>query len=189
MTMKKLNSTKITRSSIWFVAISALTILSGCNTMNPAEGIGYRDARFQAISAMQDYRRCRDEALQLDEQARNTGSSSQYLISAQLLEKCEANLGPEAVEIATDERMRAYALSIQNYLKAGDLMRAQENLDRFNTAFPDNDLYYPNGSSFKDNMRALLGQVRASDYNRYSLLNANPALKSEMRRINYWHHK
>jgi hypothetical protein len=187
--MKKSNVIKCKRHTLWLGPMTAIAILSGCNTMNPTEGIGYRDARFQAMAAMQSYRGCRDEALQLDEHARNTGSAGQYLASAQLLEKCEANLGPEAVEVATDERMRAYALSIQNYLKAGELVRAQENLARFNAVFPDDDLYYPDGSSFKDNMRALLGQVKPSDYGRYSLLNANSSLKGEMRRINYWKRK
>ena len=187
--MKKAYLINFSRRALLLGALTGLAALSGCNSMYPSEGIGYRDARFQAMAAMQSYRACRDEALELDEQARNGSSAGQYLASAQLLEKCEANLGPDAVEVTTDERMRAYALSIQNYLKAGELVRARENLERFNAAFPDQDLYYPDGSSFKHNMRALLGQVKPSDYGRYSLLNANDSLKGEMRRINYWKRK
>ena len=148
------------------------------------EGIGFREARFNEISAMRDYRQCRDEAVALDGQARADGSRGRYLASAQLLEKCESELGSEARGVAIDERMRAYALSVQNYFKAGDMDRARANLARFRQAFPQNDLYYADGSSFTETIELLLGQrdLKGS----FAMLNVNDELNDEVLRIDYW---
>ncbi len=125
----------------------------------------------------------------MDKQARHSGNAGQYHQSAVLLERCESKLGAGVVEIGTDERMRAYALGIQNYLKAGDVEKASQGFQRFNQQFPEQDLYFTDGSSYKETMRALLGQVTTNEYGRYSLLNASAALKGEMRRINHWKQK
>lgn len=172
------------------VAVAAVLLaLSACTTTgttNPSEGIGFREARFEEISAMQQYRACRDDAVALDEQARSTGNTGRYLASARLLEKCEAELGPEAKSLATEERMRAYALSVQDYLKGGDVAKASETFGKFKQAFPGKDLYYFDGSSFIETMSALLGQKEKSDYGYFAMLNVNETLKGEMRRIEYW---
>lgn len=162
-------------------------VLDG-QTANPAEGIGFREARFQEISAMQQYRQCRDDALALDEQARTTANTGRYLAAARLLEKCEAELGPEAAGVAREERMRAYALSVQDYLKGGDVAKASENFEKFKQTFEGEDLYYFVGSSFIETMAALLGQKKDSDFGRFAMLNVNETLKGEMRRIQYWQH-
>ncbi len=169
----------------------ALVVPSAC-TMNlgpkpPAQaGIGFREARFAEISAMREYRQCRDEALILDQQARIAGSAARYLASARLLETCETQLGPEAANIAIEERMRAYGLSVQNTLKAGDVARAQAKLERFTTAFAGYDLYYPDGSSFVETLEILVGQRDAAELGRFSMLNVGDTLKSELRRARYW---
>ncbi len=153
------------------------------------EGIGFREARFNEISAMRNYRQCRDEAVSLDELARKDGSRPRYLASARLLEKCEAELGAEGRGIAVDERMRAYALSIQNYFKAGEMVQARENLGRFRQAFPQNDLYYADGSSFSATMEVLLGERESDGRASFAMLNVNDELKDEVRRIDYWRRK
>ena len=171
------------------VAVAAILLaLSACTTTgtNPSEGIGFREARFEEISAMQQYRQCRDDAVALDEQARSTGNSGRYLASARLIEKCEAELGPEAKGLASEERMRAYALGVQNYLKGGDVAKASETFGKFKQAFPGKDLYYADGSSFSETMAALLGLKEKADYGRFAMLNVNEALKGEMRRVEYW---
>ena len=171
-------------------AIAAVLVaVSACSMngqVNPSEGIGYREARFQEISAMQQYRQCRDDGVALDEQARSTGNIGRYLASARLLEKCEAELGPETSGVAVEERMRAYALSVQNYLKGGDVAKASQNLETFKTSFPGQDLYYYDGSSFLETMSALLGQQEDTDFGRYAMLNVSDSLKDEMRRVRYW---
>ena len=152
----------------------------------PDEGVGYRQARFEEIARMRDYRACRDEALEFDRQARDGSASARYLASARLIERCEAELGPEAAHLAPDERMRAYALSVQNYMKGGDVAKARANLLTFKTTFPDRDLYYPDGSSFIDTMDLLLGLRDRDSVGQFPTVNANAALKAELRRTRYW---
>jgi len=172
-------------------AALALGALSACTTdvSGPLEGIGYREARFEQISMMREYRACRDQGVELDRKARSSGASGTYLASAQVLEKCETGLGPDAAGIARDERMRAYALSVQNYFKGGDVERARDNFGKFRNRFADYDFYYPDGTSFGTTMEALLGQRERWTFGEFSALNINDGLKSEMRRVLYWKNK
>lgn len=172
------------------MAILALGFtLSACNlytAQTTEEAIGYREARFAQISAMRDYRRCRDDATNLDAQARKQGSAARYLASARLLEKCEQQLGPNVDNIAKDERLRSYALSIQNYLKGGDIAKARKNLQAFKKAFPDDDLSLADGSSFIDTMEVLLSMHDRPAIGQFSTFNVNQEVKAELRRVHYW---
>lgn len=172
-------------------AALAMAALSACTTdvNGPLEGIGYREARFEQISMMRDYRACRDQGVELDRQARSSGTSGTYLASARVLEKCETGLGPDAAGIARDERMRAYALSVQNFFKGGDVETARDNFGKFKNRFADYDFYYPDGTSFVTTMEALLGQRERWTFGEFSALNINDGLKSEMRRVLYWKNK
>jgi hypothetical protein len=188
--MKIMHPRTVTRMAPRGVAVAAILLAVSACTMNgqsnPMEGIGFREARFEEISAMQQYRQCRDDALALDEQARSSGNAGRYLASARLLEKCESGLGPEVSGIAEEERMRAYALGVQNYLKGGDIEQASANFDTFKKAYDGKDLYFHDGSSFIETMSALLGQKKDTDFGRFAMLNVNETLKGEMRRVRYW---
>lgn len=152
----------------------------------PDAGVGYRQARFEEIAHMRDYRACRDEAMEFDRQARDGAASARYLASARLIERCEAELGPEAAHLAPEERMRAYALTVQNYMKGGDIAKARANLLTFKTTFPGSDLYYGDGSSFVDTMELLLGLRDRDTVGQFPTVNANATLKAELRRARYW---
>lgn len=174
-----------------FLSLSALlgaALVSACvQTAPPAsEGIGFRQARFEEISAMRAFRACRDEAVQLDAQARASGVAGTYLASARLLENCESELGPNAAGLAVDERVRAFALAVQNHLKGGDVAASRAGLDTFRQAFPDQDLYYPDGTSFVESMEMVLGLTEPNAAGMFSTSNTSPALKKEIRRVQYW---
>lgn len=173
----------------------SMAALTGCNSMTalnvkqqPDEGIGYREIRFDEISQAREYQNCREEAFALDRKAMGGASAGGYLSSARLLEKCESRLGSNSGDVEDQERMQGYALSIQNYLKAGDLDQARANMGRFKQTFPDQDLYYPDGSSFIETMEVLMGQASSTDYGVFSVLNVSGDIKSEMSRQNYWKH-
>ena len=169
--------------------LTAGLLLSACNMhTNEAykEGIGYREARFAEISAMREYRQCRDDALDLDTKARKEGSSARYLSSARLIEKCESELGSRAARAGEDERMRAYALSIQNYFKGGDVVKARQNLEKLQEAFAGKDIYFRDGSSFIETMEVLLGLRDRPAIGQFSVVNVNRDLKAELRRVHYW---
>ena len=163
--------------------------LAACVTGTPAdviEGIGFREARYQQIQMMREYRECRDQGLELDRRARDAGSAGTYLASARVLEKCEAAIGSDGAGLALDERMRAYELSIQNHFKGGDVEKARTNLDRFKERFSGKDLYYPDGTSFLLTMKALLGRKESWSFGDFAALNVNGTLKGEMRRMLHW---
>lgn len=164
------------------------TTLGACstNSVTTDSGIGFREERFAEMEAMRTYRECRDEALLRDEQARQSGSAARYIASARLIESCEAELGPEGSNVALEERMRAYALSIQNHVKGGDLESARRNLETFEKSFDGYDLYYANGASFAETMRVLLGEHDEPELGQFSMLNVDEELKAELRRIRYW---
>jgi len=172
-----------------FVTV-AIVGLSACQSMSlpQAEGIGYREARFVEISAMHKWRKCRDDALVLDKQARAQGSPAKYLASADLITSCEADVGPDAAQVAEDERMHAYAISIEDYLKGGDISKARTNLKNFKTHFSGQDLYLTDGSSFIQSMEILLGLKSHTAAGEFALANINAEMKSELRRANYWQH-
>ncbi len=173
------------------IALAAITAAACTGNMpsDPLEGIGYREARFNDISQMREYRKCRDEGFALDHKARATSSLGTYIASAKVLERCETEIGPESSGIARDERMRAYAVSIQNFFKGGDVDHSRQNFDKFKKRFPKNDFYYADGSSFVVTMEALLKRKENQSFGEFSALNVSDNLKSEMRRIMYWKNK
>lgn len=182
--LKTIKKPILSAASVVLVGIS----LSACVTDAPSfgEGIGFREARYNEISAMREYRDCRDHALELDREAQQKHDNAKFLASARMIEKCEAQLGPDVADVAVDERMRGYALTVQNYLKGGDVEQARQNLDKFSSTFQGQDLYFADGSSFIDTMEVLLGKRGDGSLGRYSDANVNKELKSEMRRVRYW---
>jgi len=167
----------------------ALIPLAACSALTepPAgEGIGFRKARFDEMAAMREYRQCRDEALALDTQARTTAAPARYLASARMVEKCEAELAGGVGAVAEEERMRAWAMSIQGYIKGGDAAAARQNLEQLKRAFPNKDLYLADGSSLIDSYEVLLDQKAPAAIAPYATLNVPEALKKELRRVRYW---
>ena len=191
--MAKTHSNATVRSRLAAVPALLLATLAvtACSTQPKLPDFGsidFRETRYQDVAALRDFRDCRDQAVELDNQARVSGDPARYLSSAELLERCDQDLGPDAAVIPEDERMRAHGLGIQNYIKGGDAGAARRRLERFKQLYPGRDLYYADGSSFRSTMELLLGQREQRDFGRYSMLNVSTALKDEMRRIQYWKH-
>lgn len=179
-------SRRIPRLVFSMLTAGSVLAITACAPTGAREGIGFREARFAEMSAIRGWQSCRDEALELDRKAREEGSSAQYLASAKLIEKCEADAGADVNKVPADERMRAYALSSQNYLKGGDVPKARETLDRLRGAYPGADLYYANGTSFIDTMELLVGVEDRTSQGDLGLANIDADLKSELRRTQYW---
>jgi len=163
-------------------------LLAGCvpATTGSGEGIGYRQARFEEISAMRAYRSCVDDAMKVAGDARRQGHAAGYERSARILEKCESDLGPESRTLAQEERMRAYALSVLNYVKAGNLKSARSNLETFRKTFDGHDLYLGNGASFVDTMTVLTGAKDSAAPHKMAMLNVSQDLRMEMQRVRFW---
>jgi hypothetical protein len=189
--MKRILQSTLRRrmAALSMLGIAAIATSACVTSPSPlSEGIGFREARHAEIAAMRDYRTCRDHALDIDQEARIKGEPAKYLASARMIETCESGLGPDTAEIAREERMRAYALTVQNYFKGGDVKKARENLEKFETAYAGDDLFYADGSSFTETMQVLLGMSGRSAIGRHSEANVNRQLKMELRRVSYWQH-
>lgn len=172
------------------ILASALGLaLTACVSLPPppgSSGIGYQQARSQEMAEMRDWRACRDEGFALDEAARREANPAQYLASARMLERCEADLGPAAAGLDVEERMRAFALAVQNHLKGGDVEAASRTLGAFKAGFPDRDLYYADGTSFLETMAVLTGLADGRTRTDLLLANVNAKLRSEVRRVRHW---
>jgi len=170
----------------------ALLTLAACNmnqTANPLPDTGFREARFEQMQKLQAFRGCRDEALQLDTQARSRGSAPAFLTSAQVLDKCVSDLGPAAKSVPADERMRLQAMSVVNYFRGGDVEMARRQFERFKANRPEHDLYFAGGTSFIATAEALLGRTEEQTFGQFMALNVTDEVKSEMRRLNHWKNK
>ena len=182
---------RITRTALAALAgVIGISALTGCvpATTGGAEGIGFRQARFQEISAMRTYRGCVDDALKVADQAKASGQAGGYRTSAKILEKCESDLGPEVNTLAQEERMRNYALGIVNYIKAGDIQQASVNLDKFKAAFDGHDLYMPNGASFIDSVTLLTAKRAEATPQEMVMMNVSSDLRAEIQRVRFWKH-
>ena len=179
-----------TRPTSFFVVTTCLflNVLGGCAplTTGAYEGIGFREARFAEISEMREYRACVKDALKLSDRAKRGGQVGSYRASANLLSKCESDLGPNVSSIATEERMRNYGLSIVNYAKAGDLQTARKNLTNFDKTFEGSDLFLPSGASFLDTMDLLTTKVEELSTADIALMNVPENLRSEIQRTRFW---
>ena len=166
---------------------AALLSLNACSLTGggAAEGIGFREARFAEIAADRAWRACVEDALALDREARTDAAPARYLASARLLEKCESDLDP-GVKVAEEERLRAYAVAVQNAFRGGDAVKARDTLERLRKAFPGKDLYGPNGESFIDTMELLLGLKDRNAVGEFATANVSEAVKGELRRARYW---
>ena len=102
--------------------------------------------------------------------------------------KCDQIIGNYNTIITQDQRMKNYALSIQNYLKSGRLKVASLKLEDFKNKF-DRDLIYSDGSSFIKNTEAILDIANEKKGLDLEMNNSNRKIKSELKRIWYWSKK
>ena len=137
---------------------------------------------------MRDYRSCVEDALKIAEQVITSGQAGGYRTSAQILESCESNLGSGGAQLAQEERMRNYALAITNYVKAGEVRKAQEKLEIYKKTFDGYDLYLPNGSSFIDSLTLLTAKYEDSSPEGMALMNVSSTLRAEIQRVRFWKH-
>ena len=177
------------------VAILIAVALTGCVSTPPpssSEGIGFRKARFEQLSAMREYRQCREEAFDREKSAVGAGGDgaiAAYRASARALERCETDLGGAAKGVPVRERMRTYALAIQNHLKSGDPQAAKQALAKFESAFKGRDLIFADGGSFLESMETVLAAARPEDTGDLDRRDIGRTVRAEVRRLQRWHQR
>ena len=139
------------------------------------------------LNSTREYDRCVDEGHFFDKKASDSkdNSISLYSKSAEILSKCDQIVGNYNTIITQDQRMKNYALSIQNYLKSGRLKVASLKLQEFKKRFK-RDLVYSDGSSFIANVESILDFSNEKNSLELELTNNNKRIKNELRRAWYW---
>lgn len=131
-----------------------------------------------------DFSQCQSEAMAMDRSAREQKSAAQYHRAAVLFEHCVKTFSNYPNVIPADEIMQLQALSILDYLKSGEIIKATNQLELMRTGFPNHDLYMADGSSFVDTITRLL--TTDGSHSSKVLLNTSKLVNSEYQRSQYW---
>jgi hypothetical protein len=170
------------------VALSSFSLVS-CNISTYSQSAKIQNAieNSKIKSLSRSYNKCIDDGKKFDALAssRKDAANSLYNKSAKILTDCENLIKENAYIINESERMKNYALTIQNYIKAGNLIQASINFKDFQNTF-NNDLVYEDGSSFTENIESLLGYKDANISGKFALINNSKIIRTELKRINHW---
>jgi len=167
-------------------------LLAACATapLAPVTAKQFSDKQLAATSAMAQFLRCKQDGMLLSQSARETKSSAQYAASAKTLDQCLTDIdeyrdiAPVASIESVEQRMQVHALTVLNYVKAGDIKHAKLQLRAFELSYPGRDLYFSDYTSFVDSLTLLLGIDTFEG--RRKVFNVNPTLASEVSRYRYW---
>ena len=166
--------------------------LTSCKTLttmvnSDSSSIAHTQQVAKLQNQTREYNSCVSDGLMFDSKAAISKENSQSLYgkSANILSKCDEILGNYNITVNEELRMQTYALSIQNYLKAGNLKLASNNLNKFKNKF-SKDLIYSDGSSFIENMDTILDFSNEKNGLDVAIKNSNRKIKSELKRAWYW---
>lgn len=158
------------------VILSTL-VLSACATQ-PVESDKV------SVDYYSQYQACKEQALSLDASARQQKSTAQYATAARILDRCVA-AAKQAGAAPPEELMQLSALSVLDYIKAGEIETALDNFLVFRDRYSGYDLYFSDNTSFIDTMGVLLGAGDA-ELPQVSVPNARHEVLAEQRRRRYW---
>lgn len=182
---------KIKYKNIIFLAFSSFALAS-CNlTMdNKNARIETSIKNVKISSSLRSYDKCIEDGKSFDNLAstKNEGADSLYNKSAKILNDCDFLIQDNPYMVNETERMKNAALSIQNYIKAGNLVQASLNFKKFQNTF-NKDLIYRDGSSFTENVESILSHKDQNVSGTFALINNSKIIRSELKRINYWSKK
>jgi hypothetical protein len=132
---------------------------------------------------------CQDHAKEIANHAESVASTAQYLAAAKAMNNCIStalqqrayNNGPAQQETI----MKMMAVATLNFIKAGDVITAAREVDRFKRVYPQQDLYFADYTSFLDTATALLS-TESLGASQISSLNISRVLRDEIERKHYW---
>ena len=170
------------------VGITSLSLIS-CNIIDNQQSASI-ETKLQDIKLsnnIRNYTSCIEDGRNFDRIAatKNEEAESLYNKSAKILSDCDLLIKGNPYMINEVERMQNIALSIQNYIKAGNLIQASLNLKDYKNTF-EKDLIYMDGSSFIENVETILNHSVPKVSGKFALTNNNRVIRSELKRINYW---
>lgn len=179
---------KIKKYKLIILAFCCVT-LSSCNVIdnNQSARIKTKINDLKISNNLRSYSECIEDGKSFDNLASNKNSEAESLYnkSAKILYDCDLLIRENSYMIDETERMKNAALSIQNYIKAGNLIQASLNFQDFQDTF-DKDLVYKDGSSFVENVKTILSHNSNNSLNKFALTNNSRIVRSELKRLNYW---
>lgn len=132
---------------------------------------------------------CQRHAKKIAVHAESVASTAQYLAAANAMHSCVNNALQQRVHNSSqahqDTIMKMMANSTLSYLKAGDVITARREVERFKRIYPNQDLYFDDYTSFIDTATALLSLEPLAPA-QVSVLNISRALRNEIERKHYW---
>ena len=174
-----------------FVAFLGFVLVS-CNITSDSKNARIETSikNIKITNTLRSYNECIDEGKSFDNLAstKNEEAPSLYNKSAKILNDCDFIIRDNLYMVEENERMKNAALSIQNYIKAGNLIQASLNFKDFQNTF-DKDLTYIDGSSFLENIQTILSHNNPDKSVTFALVNNSKSIRQELKRINYWSKK
>ena len=137
-----------------------------------------------------NYQKCVEDGKKIDYLASQdiVNSKSLFYKSANILNKCEEIISNNNHLVNEEKRMKNFALSVQNFLKSGNISQARLKLKTFKNKF-NKDLMYPDGSSFISNIEILVNYQEPKKELNLAMVNANKKIKNELKRAWHWSKK
>jgi hypothetical protein len=128
---------------------------------------------------------CEQQVKQRENALEASSNPGAYMALANHAERCIDGISFFPKHPDNQTAMRFNALSVLNFIKAGEMQEAKQSLSQFRQRFPRQDLVMPDYTSFVDTAIALLARDGLTE-RQLSLLNINSTLKSELARQQYW---
>lgn len=132
---------------------------------------------------------CQSHASNIAKHAESTASIAQYLAAAKAMNSCVDTAlqkrNYKNNQSQQDTIMKMMAIATLNFIKAGDVVTATREVNRFKRIYPNQDLYFADYTSFLDTTTALLSKepLHASQI---ISLNISRVLRDEIERKDYW---
>lgn len=170
------------------ISLTSCSLIS-CNIINDNKNARIETSiqNVKISNVLRSYNKCIDDGKSFDNLAsgKKDEADSLYNKSAKILDDCDALIQNNLYMVNEAERMKIAALSIQNYIKAGNLVQASMNFQKFKNTF-NTDLIYQNGSSFTENVETILAHNDSNISGKFALINNSKVIRSELNRLNYW---
>ena len=132
---------------------------------------------------------CQNHAMNIAKHAESTASTAQYSAAANAMNSCiNAALQKRAYnnnQTQQENIMQMMAVATLNFIKAGHVLSATREVERFKRIYPNQDLYFDDYTSFIDTATALLS-IEPLGASQISSLNISRVLRDEMERKHYW---
>jgi len=161
-------------------------VVSGCSSTTKEAAVPISKI---SLHDMATVNACSDHAKNIATHAELVASKAQYLAAANAVSRCikRALLLPNYHDsrMTQGPLMKMMAVATLNFIKAGDVLKATKELDRFRKIYPNQDLYFEDYTSFLDTTTALLSPIRSGTLP-MSTLNISRVLRDEIERKHYW---